>query len=148
MNENHCSAMTAATSPGLCVVCNSETLPDSVICLHCIAFGSSDVAITQNQPRREPPGIALELVLHNAKDAMSTRDICALLCCSKSTAACVKQRFTGHLSVSFCPTSIERVQQFKSWCMRNGELLQALKFELPAKGKPIDLRVPSKKDHG
>jgi len=73
-------------------------------------------------------GSVMHAVLFHAKSLLETRDVCALLCTSSTIAAVVAHELEDQLTVEFAPKTLQHVQQFNSWLLKNGRLLEAFIF--------------------
>ena len=79
----------------------------------------------------------LEIVLCHSHNVLGPREVCSLLCTSKATAACLSQHMQGQMQLRSSPRTMEQLQQFCQWLVRNGKLLQLLEFgpHLPQESK-------------
>ena len=59
---------------------------------------------------------------------LGLQEVCTLLCTSKATAACLRQHMQGQMQLRNSPLTLEQLQQFCQWLVRNSKLVQSLEF--------------------
>lgn len=81
----------------------------------------------------------LDLVLHHAKGVLDVRDVCCLVCTSKTATTAATQHFGGQLALQLRPVSLDQAVGVSSWVSKHGRLLHSLEFAPQLPRKPASL---------
>jgi hypothetical protein len=85
----------------------------------------------QQQPADASQGTCdLDLVLSTAGHLLDQRDVCALPCTSKATAACVARSCGGQLAVKARPKTLQQAQLLARWLGAHSSLPRSLDVQL------------------